>query len=88
MRVEKSDEFLYLEKAGASYGLTGAGCVSRVVHRKAKSAERRSSRVSRIFAAHLADIVWFAKPFDLSSRTKAGIRNRQAVGLPHDLNSV
>ena len=62
MRVEKSDEFLYLEKAGASYGLTGAGCVSRVVHRKAKSAERRSSRVSRIFAAHLADIVWFAKP--------------------------
>ena len=88
VRVEKSDEFLYLGKSGASYGLTGAGRVSRVVHRKAKSAERRSSRVSRIFAAHLADIVWFAKPFDLSARTKVGRRNRQAVGLPHDLNSV
>ena len=31
---------------------------------------------------------WFSKPFDLSTQTKEGRRNRMAVGLPKDLNGI
>jgi hypothetical protein len=88
VRVAEGDEFLYLEKAGAKYGLTGAGAVSRVTRRAASTKEQHSAKVDRIFTAHLVDVVWFASRFDLGIRTSAGRRNRRGVGLPADLNSI
>ena len=88
VRVKGGDEFLYLEKAGPRYALTGAGRVSRVTRRRAKLEEQHNARVEFVFTAHLADVVWFSKPFELSTQIKAGRRNRQAVGLPDDLNSL
>ncbi|NLX97567.1 MAG: hypothetical protein GXY83_15470 [Rhodopirellula sp.] len=88
VRVAEGDEFLYLEKAGAKYGLTGAGAVCRVTRRAASRKEQHSAKVDRIFTAHLVDVVWFAARFDLAIRTSTGRRNRRAVGLPGDLNSI
>ena len=87
-RVAGGDEFLYLEKARTRYRLAGAGRVSRVTGRKARQNEQRSARVKRVLTAHLVDVVWFSKPFDLSTQTKEGRRNRMAVGLPKDLNGI
>jgi hypothetical protein len=87
VRVAGGDEFIYLEKSGVRYGLTGAGYVSKVSRRRAIADEQRSVKVEQIFTAHLADVAWFSKPFDLSARTKTGRRNRRAVGLPDDLNA-
>jgi hypothetical protein len=87
-RLAARDEFLYLEKLGTRYGLTGAGCVSRVTQRRAIGKERRSDRIDRIFTAHLTDVMWFSSPLDLSAQTKTGRSNRQVVGLPGDLNSI
>ena len=88
VRVAGGDEFIYLEKAGARYGLTGAGRVFRVTRRRAKQDERHNARVNSVITAHLDNVVWFSKPFDLSMQNKTGRRNRQAVGLPEDLNSI
>ena len=88
VRVQGGDEFIYLKKSGTQYGLAGAGRVSRVIQRSAGERERRSAKVRRLFTAHLADVEWFPKPFDLSTRTKAGRHNRLSMGLPEDLNSI
>lgn len=87
-RVRGGDEFLYLEKARTKYGLTGAGRVSKVTGKKVRQDEQRSARVRWVHTAHLVDVVWFSKPFDLSPQTKGGRRNRVAVGLPKDLNRI
>jgi len=88
VKVKAGDEFIYLEKKRTQYRLTGAGLISRVTRRKAKSIERHSTRVEFVFTAHLKDVVWFAAPFCLSPQTKAGRKNRRTVGLPRDLNSI
>lgn len=88
VRVQGDDEFIYLKKSGTQYGLAGAGRVSRVIQRSAGEGERRSARVRRLFTAHLADVVWFPKLFDLSTHTKTGRHNRSSTGLPADLNSI
>ena len=88
VRVKAGDEFIYLKKSGTQYGLAGAGRVSKVIQQSAGERERRSVKVRQLFTAHLADIVWFPKVFDLSTRTKAGRHNRLSTGLPEDLNSI
>ncbi len=88
VKVVSGDEFIYLEKGNSKYGLTGAGRVSRITYRSALKTEQHSTKVNRVFTAHLADVVWFLKPFDLSMRTSTGKRNRKQVGLPEDLNSI
>ena len=88
VRVQTDDEFIYLEKSGAQYGLSGAGRVSKVIQRPPGQRERRSPRVRRLFTAHLVDVIWFPKPFDLSPRTKDGRHNRMSTGLPENLNSI
>ena len=88
VRVQGGDEFIYLKKSATQYGLDGAGRVSRVIQRSAGEHERRSARVGRLFTAHLADVIWFPRLFDLSPRTKAGRHNRLSMGLPEDLNSI
>lgn len=88
VRVEAGDEFIYLEKHGTKYGLTGGGRVHRVEQRAAKDSQRHSIKVQSVFTAHLTDVVWFSKLFDLSTQTIDGRRNRQAVGLPKDLNRI
>ena len=88
VRVKADDEFVYLKKSGTQYGLVGAGRVSKVIQRLAGEGERRIAKVTRLFTAHLADLVWFPKLFDLSTRTKAGRHNRLSIGLPRDLNSI
>ena len=88
VRVKADDEFVYLKKSGTQYGLAGAGRVSKVIQRLAGEGERRIAKVTRLFTAHLADLVWFPKLFDLSTRTKAGRHNRLSIGLPRDLNSI
>ncbi len=88
VRVAGDDEFIYLKKSGAQYGLAGAGRVSRVAERSADDQERRNAKVSSLFTAHLSDVVWFRRLFDLSIRTKAGRRNRLLIGLPEDLNNI
>lgn len=88
VRVLAGDEFIYLEKRGTKYGLSGAGRVLRVTEKPANDDNRRNSKVCRIFTAQLADVVWFSRAFDLSTRTKAGTRNRLSVGLPRDLNRL
>ena len=62
--------------------------MSKVTQRPANEGERRSAKVTRLFTAHLADVVWFPKLFDLSTRTKPGRHNRLSIGLPKDLNSI
>lgn len=86
--VAEGDEFIYLKKSGTKYGLAGAGRVSRVTQRALGERERRNAKVRRLFTAHLADVVWFRKLFDLSTRTNAGRRNRLSMGLPEDLNRI
>jgi HNH endonuclease len=86
VRVKGGDEFIYLEKKGAKYGLSGAGRVSKVSAQAVKSKERRRPKVTKIFSAHLSDVVWFSEFFDLSSRTDVGAKNRAQTGLPSDLN--
>ena len=89
VRVKEGDEFIYLKKSGSTqYGLAGAGLVSKLTQRSASEHERRSTKVRRLFTAHLADVVWFPKLFDLSTRTKAGRHNRLSMGFPEDLNSI
>lgn len=88
VRVRGGDEFIYLKKSGVQYGLAGAGRVSRVSHRLAGEREQRSAKVRRVFTAHLEDVVWFPKLFDLSTRTMAGRHNRLKMGLPENLNSI
>ncbi|MBI4426008.1 MAG: HNH endonuclease [Candidatus Kerfeldbacteria bacterium] len=88
VRVAGGDEFIYLKKRRTQYGLAGAGRVSRVTERSTDGRERRTPKVSRLFTAHLSDVVWFPRLFDLSARTKAGRRNRVLMGLPGDLNSI
>lgn len=88
VRVRAGDEFLYLEKAGATYGLTGAGRVDKVVRRAPYPEERHNDRVTSVFTAHLSDLAWFSRIFSLSSRTKAGRINRRQIQLPDDLNAI
>lgn len=88
VKVRAGDEFLYLEKTAAGYGLTGAGRVTSVTKRQAEPQDGRSGRVVTIFTAHLDDVVWFSERFDLSARTRTGRRNRDAAGLPGDLNRL
>ena len=88
VKVQAGDQFIYLKKSGTQYGLSGAGHVVKVLHRPAGKHERRTSRVRRIFTAHLGGLFWFPKLFNLSSHTKAGKRNRLSTGLPKDLNSI
>lgn len=88
VRVRRDDEFLYLQKACNKYGLTGAGRIAKVSCRKARVEERHSPRVREVFVAHLADVIWFSQPFDLSSQSKAGLANRRLAKLPNDLNSI
>ena len=86
VRVQAGDEFIYLKKSGAKYGLAGAGRVSKVIQRSASERERRNARIRRLFTAYLSDVEWFSKLFDLSTRTKTGRHNRLSTGLPKDLN--
>ncbi len=88
VRVQAGDEFIYLKKSGTQYGLAGAGRVLKVTQESAGEGERRIARVTRLFTAHLAEVVWFSKRFDLSPRTKSGRNNRQSTGLPKNLNSI
>lgn len=88
VRVKPGDEFVYLEKKGSRYGLTGAGRVSKVTGRTPTREERRSPKVRRIFSAHLEDMVWFPQVFDLAAQTRAGAENRARTGLPRDLNTI
>lgn len=88
VKVRSGDEFLYLEKAGAKYGLTGAGRVEKVTRRAPKDNERHNNRVNSVFTAHLMDLVWFSKPYSLSNRTTAGRNNRRLAHLPDDLNAI
>jgi hypothetical protein len=88
VRVKAGDEFLYLEKKGARYGLAGAGQIFKVTSRTPTPEERRSPKVRSVFSAHLTDVVWFSELFDLSSQTPAGGANRVRTGLPRDLNSI
>jgi hypothetical protein len=81
VRVRAGDEFLYLEKAGQKYGLTGAGKVAKVTCRKPGASERHSTRVEKVFTAHLTDVVWFSEVLDLSARSKVGVTNRRLTRI-------
>ena len=88
VRVQGGDEFLYLEKGARTYAISGAGRVKRVTSRAPIAHERRNDRVTRVFTAHLDNVVTFAPPLDISRQTAAGRRNRLHLGLPVDMNSI
>ena len=88
VRVSVGDEFIYLDKSGRKYGLTGAGSIASVSHRPPNPSELRAHRVDRVFTAHLSDVVWFSELFSLSAQTTIGKANRTRLGLPDDLNQI
>ena len=88
IRVRAGDEFLYLDKRGSGYRLTGAGCVGDLESRRPEAGERRNRRVRTIFIAHLVDVLWFRPPVDLSPRSAAGRKNRRRSDLPLDINKI
>jgi hypothetical protein len=88
VKVRSGDDFLYLDKTGRNYHITGAGSVVKVTFRQPSKQERRNSRVKRVTTAHLADMMWFQEAFDISTQTKDGRKNRLMTGLPADINTI
>src|SRR5882672_10171247 len=85
VRVKAGDEFLYLDKK-QGYAFTASGVVARVTTRRPTEREmRRTEKIRTVYAAHLTELLWFARPLTVSPTTKAGRRNRAELGII-DLN--
>lgn len=85
VRVLAGDEFLYLDKK-EGYSFTASGVVARVSTRQPTEIEKqRTAKVRTVYTAHLAELMWFARPLTMSPTTKAGRRNRAELGVV-DLN--
>lgn len=81
VKVQAGDVFLYLDKR-EGYSFTATGTVRRITKKASVAGElRRSSKVRWVYTAHLADVIWFNKPFSISSVTKRGKEHRAKLGI-------
>lgn len=88
VRISAGDRVVYLDKRNDGYRFTGAGVVSAVEHRSPTDAERsRGPAVRTVYAALLADVVWFEPPLDIAINGAVGRLNRRILGIPSDVNT-
>lgn len=86
VHVRPRDRFVYLDKRDRGYQFTGTGTVSDVQERRATETERRRGKTVRtVYTALLTAVTWFEPPVDIS-RSSTGLRNREALGIPTNVN--
>ena len=72
IRVCAGDNFLYLDKR-SRYSFTAAGVINRLSSRTPTAKEKqRTAKVTKVFTAHLSDVIWFETPLSISPTVKEG----------------
>ena len=81
IRVCAGDNFLYLDKR-SRYSFTAAGVINRLSSRTPTAKEKqRTAKVTKVFTAHLSDVIWFETPLSISPTVKEGKKNRALLGI-------
>ena len=80
-RVAPRDLFVYLDKRGGGYALTGHGAIMEIRSRDPGPSESHTPGVRRIYTAYLGDYINYSKPIDLRPRSAEGRQNRFLLGI-------